>query len=301
MSRQTPTLKGLRAFEEVYLCGSYTKAAKALNVQQPAISYQIKRLEEDLETTLFEKAQGRLAPTLHAHELYDTVSRAFGSIRKTADKLRQADKLPTISIATYPGIGTYWLSPRLPNLSENLGVRTKVVTLVKNDDLLREEVDCWIVFGKGVWPGFDAKLLIQEEVCPVASPVVAQQISAAGGNIVPEGIALIEQEDPENRWLSWDAWQDQAQGNWQLPDKRIVVNDHGLALHLALTGAGLALGWVGIIQDLIKGQSLVQLSPDLVTSKSGYWLLGPRGFFETVEGQRIFDVLTGHHQVDGQD
>ncbi|WP_159454055.1 LysR family transcriptional regulator [Roseovarius albus] len=286
-----PTLKGLRAFEEVYLSESYTSAAKALNVQQPAISYQIKRLEEDLGIALFEKTRGRLVPTLQAHELFETISRAFGSIRKTAERLRYADQSPTLSIATYPGIGTYWLSPRLPHLSERLGLRTKVVTMVKDEDLLREDVDCWIAFGSGDWPGFDAKLLIQEEVGPVASPIVAEQIRESGDGTLPDHIAIIEQEDPEHRWLNWDAWLERTDSDWQPSGKRIVVNDHGLALHLALTGAGIALGWVGIIEDLIKGQSLVQLSPDLVTSQSGYWLLGPSGFLGTEDGQRIYETL----------
>ena len=42
-----PPLKAVRAFEACYRLGSYTRAAAQLNVQQPAISHQIRLLETD--------------------------------------------------------------------------------------------------------------------------------------------------------------------------------------------------------------------------------------------------------------
>ncbi len=291
MADNMPTLKGLRAFEEAFLLRSYTAAAKVLNVQQPAISYQIKRLEEDLGVILFTKERGRLAPTPPANELFETLSKSFDAIRSTSNKLRQVAAVPVVTIATYPGIGTYWLSPRLPILSQALSATTKVVTLAKDADLFRENADCWIVFGKGNWPRYDARLLIREEVCPVVAPGLAEKIRLSPEGTFPKGVAIIELEDPESRWIDWEDWQRQTNGTELLPNERTIVNDHGFALHLALAGAGVALAWLGIIEQLLSGGSLVRLSSDVATSEAGYWIVGRPGFFETQQGRTILEVL----------
>ncbi len=291
MSRRTPTLKGLRAFEEVYILGNFTRAADALNVQQPAISYQIKQLEEDLGTRLFLRKNGKLEPTPPAHDLFHSVSRAFDGIRETSARIRRADQKQVWTIATYAGVAAHWVSPRLPALSKHLNVRTKVVTLVTDADLFREEANCWIAFGDGYWPGFESRLLIRERVFPVASPSVARQILKLKDRVETGGVPFIELEDTEHRWLDWQSWLGASSENWNFLDNRIIVNDHGMALHLALAGSGIALGWHGVLQGHLNAGSLVQLSQYEATSSSGYWLLGRKGFFQSEEGQKIYDAL----------
>ncbi|WP_136439343.1 LysR family transcriptional regulator [Pacificoceanicola onchidii] len=289
MTKGLPTLKGLRAFEEAYRLRSFTAAARKLNVQQPAISYQIKRLEEDLGVALFDKQRGGAMPTLHAHALYETVSRAFESIRHTSEEIRQTTQAASFAIATYPGIGTYWLSYRLPLLSQALGQKTKLVTLKRDADLWREPANCWIAFGHGTWQDRDARLLIREQVCPVAAPHVAEQVLAGQVAIGEQDARIIEQEDPESRWLGWDNW---FAGTSKAPEDRIEVNDHGLALHMALAGQGVALAWLGVVDDLLAGRSLIRLSDQLLTSEAGYWLVGREGFFDTARGQTVLRCLT---------
>lgn len=291
MKHGLPTLKGLRAFEEAYKQRSFTSAAQELNVQQPAISYQIKRLEEDLGVVLFDKRAGRPTPTPEAHELFETLSRAFDAIRTVANDLRQTAMTPSFTIATYPGIGTYWLSQKLPFLSHALGRNTKLVTVMKDAELWREEANCWIAFGRGDWPGYDARLLIREEVCAVAAPGVAEQMRAAGNDLSTAGLPIIEQDDPEHRWLGWDDWFKATKQTLVPSEQRITVNDHGLALHMALAGNGLALAWLGVVDGLLNSRSLIRLSPDLLTSGAGYWLVGKPGFFDSDQGQLVLDRL----------
>jgi LysR family transcriptional regulator, glycine cleavage system transcriptional activator len=292
MTRRLPTLKGLQAFEAAYEFRSYTKAAKALNVQQPAISYQIKMLEKDLGVRLFERVDGRLVPAAHADVLYETVSHAFDSIREVSRRFRELHARRTTTIATYSGIATYWLTPRIAMLSERLGTTTRIVALVNDADLFREKPDCWIVFGAGQWRGFEARMLLQEEVCPVASPALADRLQANTDAILPAGISIIEQEDLENRWLSWDDWQKQSAETSNLNGPHVTVNDYGLALHMALAGSGITLGWTAVINDLLEGGSLVRISEQSVKSDAGYWLVGRPGFFETSTGKAIYEILS---------
>ena len=58
-----PPLNALRAFEAVARTGSFRAAAEALFVTQPAISHQVKHLEEWLGVPLFDRS-GRVPKLL---------------------------------------------------------------------------------------------------------------------------------------------------------------------------------------------------------------------------------------------
>ncbi len=64
-------LKKLRAFCETAKLGSMTRAAEALYASQPTISLQIHALEEEMQTTLFERNGPRLSLTTEGSILYD--------------------------------------------------------------------------------------------------------------------------------------------------------------------------------------------------------------------------------------
>jgi LysR family transcriptional activator of glutamate synthase operon len=56
-------LRQLAYFEAVARLGGFSRAAEALHVAQPAISAQVRRLERELGTTLFERTTRRVAMT----------------------------------------------------------------------------------------------------------------------------------------------------------------------------------------------------------------------------------------------
>ena len=49
------TLHQLKVFRQVAICMNYTKAADKLGLSQPAVSIQLKQLENNLDIFLFEK------------------------------------------------------------------------------------------------------------------------------------------------------------------------------------------------------------------------------------------------------
>lgn len=67
----------LRAFHAVAVHGSFTRAARALNVTQPTISDQIKGLESRYEAKLFERHSRRVEMTALGRALYDVTRRQF--------------------------------------------------------------------------------------------------------------------------------------------------------------------------------------------------------------------------------
>ena len=64
-------LKQLRAFCEAARSGSISAAAKAVGLSQPAVSFQVRTLEEELGVVLFERKGRRLALTQVGERLYE--------------------------------------------------------------------------------------------------------------------------------------------------------------------------------------------------------------------------------------
>jgi DNA-binding transcriptional LysR family regulator len=81
------TLQQLRLFEAVATHGSFTRAAEAIHLTQPAISIQIKRLEEGLGVSLFEQMGKKIYLTAAGKELYATCQDVFERLSAFEGKL----------------------------------------------------------------------------------------------------------------------------------------------------------------------------------------------------------------------
>ena len=99
MKRRLPPFAAIRAFEAAARHGSFTAAAEELNVTQSAISHQVKRLEEFLDTPLFVRAPQELTVTTagldYLAELTGIPALVSGGVRSLED-LSAAAKGPGI-------------------------------------------------------------------------------------------------------------------------------------------------------------------------------------------------------------
>lgn len=68
----------LQVFHAVAKQLSFTKAAEALFMTQPAVTFQIKQLEEHFNTRLFERGHGRIALTPAGHVVLEYAERILG-------------------------------------------------------------------------------------------------------------------------------------------------------------------------------------------------------------------------------
>src|SRR6185312_7959504 len=111
-------LDQLRAFVEVVSRGSFTAAAKELNLTQPAVTHQIHELEKRFNVPLVERLGKRAHLTQagerlieHARQLLDQDARARSSMRRFAD-----GGLGRVRIGTSMTMLMYALPPILQKL-----------------------------------------------------------------------------------------------------------------------------------------------------------------------------------------
>ena len=81
------TLHQLKAFQAVSKFQSITKAAEAMSMTQPAVSIQLKNLQEQFEVPLTEMIGKRIYITEFGQELVDTADRIFGEIGQIEEKM----------------------------------------------------------------------------------------------------------------------------------------------------------------------------------------------------------------------
>lgn len=101
-----------KIFLYLYEQKSISKTANLLYVSQPAISYSLKELENQLGYTLFYRNSKGIEPTMEAKELYSYISTAFNIVKSGEDHIRSLNSLNVgcIRIGTPSFIGVFYLS-----------------------------------------------------------------------------------------------------------------------------------------------------------------------------------------------
>ena len=101
-----------KIFLYLYEEKSISKTANKLYVSQPAISYSLKELENQLGYTLFYRNSKGIEPTLEANELYSYISTAFNILQDAEEHIKNLNSLNTgcIRVGTPSHIGVCYLS-----------------------------------------------------------------------------------------------------------------------------------------------------------------------------------------------
>lgn len=111
----------LRSFLEIARTGSFSRAASTLAIAQPALSRQIRELEQDLKAPLFHRnGRGVILTTAgevflgHAQEIVDRLARAEMEIAAFQGELQG-----TITLGLPPSVSTVLLKPLITRLNEH--------------------------------------------------------------------------------------------------------------------------------------------------------------------------------------
>ncbi|MEP6730696.1 MAG: LysR family transcriptional regulator [bacterium] len=173
-------MRFLRSFHVVCEEGSFGRAAVRLHCTQPAVSYQVRTLERDLGTPLFERGGRRAFLTPAGRQLLAFCQRFFAEYDQLASQLAFGAPINAepIRIASVAGFGRYVLFPALTSFLSNdsrtaqgppLDLRFR--TAVDVFRLVEEgEVDLGVVYLPKVSNHLSFRPLRSEELVLVAAP-----------------------------------------------------------------------------------------------------------------------------------
>ena len=133
-------LRHIEIFHAVYVNGSVSAAARALNVSQPSVSKMLRHAESLLGFQLFHRTNGGLVPTEDAHTLFADVKEIqdrVHALREAGRNLRRGTggtlrilALPSLALEAIPTAVAQFLSSH-PDVKFDLQT-------VHHDDLLRK-------------------------------------------------------------------------------------------------------------------------------------------------------------------
>lgn len=181
-------LDQLRAFVEVVAHGSFTAAAKELNLTQPAVTHQVQELERRLNVALVERLGKRAHLTEageklleHARHLLDEDSRTRVDMRRFADGW-----LGRVRIGTSMTVLMYLLPPLLrrlktdhPQLEINLKAGLTAATL---EALSANKLELGLCALPVEDPAFDVTPLFSDElvaILPASTPRIPKKVTPA--------------------------------------------------------------------------------------------------------------------------
>jgi len=79
----------LQVFHAVARLLSFTKAAEVLHMTQPAVTFQIRQLEEQFDTRLFDRAHNRVSLTEAGHVAFEYAETIFEKYSELENAIRE--------------------------------------------------------------------------------------------------------------------------------------------------------------------------------------------------------------------
>ena len=184
-------LRSLRYFIAVLEAGSLSRAAGALYVAQPALTAQIKKLEEELGTQLFERSHVGVTPTAAGLQLYHDARKLLSDASAMRERLQRTPDGPegSVTVAVPFLLASLLLGPVLARLKQtHPRIRVFVIddlSLMVRKAMVERRADIGILVDSDEVNGLDVQPLAREAmfVCghDADGEVAAMTVQPAAG------------------------------------------------------------------------------------------------------------------------
>ncbi|EKG43698.1 MULTISPECIES: choline sulfate utilization transcriptional regulator [Pseudomonas] len=291
----------LRAFEVAARLRSFTAAALELGTTQPAVSQQIKRLEEQLATRLFDRIYRGIELTDAGEVLFSHVQAGLQSIDSGLIAITEHHQHEVLQVATDFAFAAYWLMPRLHRFHKvNPDVDVSLVTSERTHSMLRADIDVAVLFGDGRFKQGESHWLFSEEVFPVCSPqLLAGRQTPLPNDALRDFPLLHLRGESINNWFDWagvfralDIPQAPAPG-------QLRFDNYTLLIQAAIGGQGIAIGWRHLVDDLIDQGLLCRPIAGAAISGQGYYVVLPQRKRRVQIVQQFVDWLASEQALSG--
>jgi len=168
-------LHQLQCFIAVIEEGGFNRATTRLHITQPALSYQIKRLEEELGVSLFHRRPRGISPTEAGRVLLQNAQEVIESVRRArrAVEVRSKGAGGEIRIGTVESVGIYFLPDVLTKIKEKYPMARTTVMYRQSgevmDALLSNQVDLAVIANPRLDRRFNYETIVEERISLVCS------------------------------------------------------------------------------------------------------------------------------------
>ncbi len=269
--RLLPSTSMLLAFDAAAKTGSFTSAARELNLTQGAVSRQINALENQLDVVLFKRVRKTVRLTETGKNYAHKIHLALQMIRNASLDVISNPLNGRLNLAILPTFGTRWLMPRFPGfLAENPDITVNFVSRLSPFEFQNENLHAAIHYGQSDWPDTDSTFLMGEEVIPVCSPRFLSEHPIQQA----EELGTLSLLHLESRLSAWGDWF-RVCGLPAPKQQGMLFEQFSVVAQAAIAGLGVALLPEFLIQSEMDRGELVMILDRPLRSQSGYYLVTP--------------------------
>ncbi|KAA8998852.1 LysR family transcriptional regulator [Affinibrenneria salicis] len=282
--RRLPPLGTLRVFNAVARHHSFKRAADEIGVTATAVSHQIRLLEEQLETKVFERSARGVALTASGELLFHTTERVFSQLRDTVERIH-ADNAPSaLTITTTSNFITHWLVPRLAGLKIALPESDlRLHASVERVDLTKKTVDAAIRYRETAEDRLASTLLYQDRFVLIASPRLAIKRLSDLSSVT---LLHVDNRHVPASTPDWENWRRRIGPETLNCGAGLHFTDETHAIQAVVAGQGVAIVSSLLAHDFIR-QGVLCAPFDLALPGANYYLVT---LAENVERQDIVSL-----------
>ena len=273
-----PPLTALVAFEASARHLSFTRAGEELGVSREAVSRQIRNLEDHLGVALFRRRHRALDLTPAGAELQTQVRESLEAIAGTAGALQRRRRPSKLTVTATIAIATFWLTPRLPRFrAGHPGAEIRVVVSDASVDMAADGIDAGLRYGDGKWRGLEVRHLFDVDSFPVCAPGYLETAPAIAAPADLVAHTLLNLDGAPHLVEDWHWWLEGAAVPAGQSLNILGFDSYANVIQAACDGQGVALGFGGIVDGLLKRGELVRPIPDSRSRGQAVYLVTPAG------------------------
>ena len=257
--RLLPPLSTITGFEAAARKLSHRAAAEELNVTHPAISHQIKNLEEHLGVKLFNRDGRNVVLSEEGEVFYPFVLEALESLSRGVLAVRHAKSALPLKVQTYVTFSIRWLARRLPAFNNQFPeCSVQLDTYASRWDFDDENADVGIIYSD-ITPDekYHWEPIFNLPVTAVCSPSLVANLSSP---LKPRDVLSLPLLSVATEVDYWSRWFAAANLYPQEITPHMVVDTKAMALEMAISGEGIALVNGPFIDDELASGSLIKIS-----------------------------------------
>ena len=256
----TERRSALRVFVRVARSGSFSRAARELELSQPSASRIVAALEREIGATLFTRSTRALSLTEAGAEYLGRVETALAALDEAEQAARGTGELRgVLRVAASSSFTERALIPRLDEfLVRNPKLRMVLLVNDQRQALVTEGVDVAFRFGSLDDSAATARRLGSIERVLVGSPAYLRRAGRPKAPADLKSHAIIEGP------IGTDGWTFEKDGrriSLRL-EGRVVVSANESAVAAAVTGLGIATTSIIASRNELANRSLVRVLPD---------------------------------------
>jgi len=278
MSERKVDLGWMRILVETVRQGSFSAAAVSLGLTQPAVSYQIRRIEEQTGQKLLHRRSRGVELTAQGRRVFEIARCAVDETDALMREFQASGKAPVLRLRTDYAFSTLWLMPRISEFRVlNPGIDIQIVASQRFEHSEMESSDIAIAFGARDDFDDSAVLLLPETVFPVCTPdYLARNPELKETNDLAKARLIHLDAAKPSPWFDWNDYFESC----NIAERAVVgglhFNTYNLVIQATVEHQGVALGWVGLTDSLMRAGVLVSVGESLNAPERGYFLVFPR-------------------------